>query len=171
MTFDDSDGDGFWVVEEEQIHTLIYEPDPKPSNIESDDNDDEASCVKLTSVEDEQTSDWLGSDNQPASEGEESHAEEEANTATLEEEAAPRSEALPVPHHALYAPVISYTPASSGELDKEGHTFQIVTTHGESTAERQNQTLLELLWVLWHITWFWLLKPLWGVALQLTTLS
>ena len=171
VTFDDSDGDGFWVVEEEQIHTLIYEPDPEPSDIESDDNDNEASRAELTSAEDEQAFDWFGSDDQLVTEGEESHAEEEANAATLEEEAAPRSEALPVPHHALHAPVISYTPASSGEPDKEGHTFRIVTTRGESTAERQNQTLLELLWVLWHVTWVWLLKPLWGAALQLTILS
>ena len=33
------------------------------------------------------------------------------------------------------------------------------------------RSLLELFWVLWHITRFWLLKPLWGMALQLTTLS
>ena len=31
--------------------------------------------------------------------------------------------------------------------------------------------LLELLWVLWHVTWVWLLKPLWGAALLLTILS
>jgi hypothetical protein len=31
--------------------------------------------------------------------------------------------------------------------------------------------LLKLFWVLWHIIWVWLLKPLWGTALQLTTLS
>ena len=123
MTFDDSDGDGFWVVEEEQIHTLIYEPDPEPSDIELDDNDDEASRVELAGAEDEQAFDWFCLDDQLVTEGEESHAEEEANTATLEEEAAPCSEALPIPHHALHMPVISYTPASSGEPDKEGHTF------------------------------------------------
>jgi hypothetical protein len=43
--------------------------------------------------------------------------------------------------------------------------------HGECIPKRQNQMLLELFWVLWHITWVWLLKPLWGMALQLTTLS
>jgi hypothetical protein len=43
--------------------------------------------------------------------------------------------------------------------------------HGERIAERQNQKLLELLWVLWHVIWVWLLKPLWGTALQLTILS
>jgi hypothetical protein len=31
--------------------------------------------------------------------------------------------------------------------------------------------LLELLWVLWHVIRVWLLKPLWGVALQLVILS
>jgi hypothetical protein len=31
--------------------------------------------------------------------------------------------------------------------------------------------LLELLWVLWHVIRVWLLKPLWGAALQLTILS
>jgi hypothetical protein len=30
--------------------------------------------------------------------------------------------------------------------------------------------LLELFWVLWHVIWVWLLKPLWGAALQLMTL-
>ena len=43
--------------------------------------------------------------------------------------------------------------------------------HRERIAVRQNQTLLELLWVLWHVTWVWLLKPLWGTALQLMILS
>ena len=42
---------------------------------------------------------------------------------------------------------------------------------GEHIAERQNQTLLELLWILWHVIWVWLLKPLWGTALQLAILS
>ena len=169
---DDSDGNGFWVVEEEiHAHTAYLVPDPEMSNsdTESDDND-EASRAELTGAEDEQAPDWLGSDDQLASEGEESHAEEEASTATLEEEDAPRSEAQPIPHHALHAPVISHTPASSGEPDKEGHAFRIITTRGERIAERQNQTLLELLWVLWHVIWVWLLKPLWGAALQLTTL-
>jgi hypothetical protein len=106
-----------------------------------------------------------------ASEGEDLDAEEEANAATLEEEDAPRSEALPVPHHALHAPVISHTLAFSGEPDKEGHAFRIITTCREHIAKRQNQMLLELLWVLWHIIQVWLLKPLWGVALQLVILS
>ena len=171
VTFDDSDGDGFWVVEEEQIHALIYEPDPEPSDIESDDDDDEASRAELAGAEDEHALDWFGSDDQLATEGEDSDAEEEASAATLEEEDAPRSEALPVPHHALHAPVISNTPAFSGEPDTEGHAFRIVTTRRERIAERQNQTLLELLWILWHVIWVWLLKPLWGAALQLVILS
>ena len=65
--------------------------------------------------------DWLGSGNQLVTEGEESHTEEEANTATLKEEDAPCSEAQPIPHHMLYAPVISHTLAFSGEPDKEVH--------------------------------------------------
>jgi hypothetical protein len=169
---DDSDGDGFWAVEDVDTHMHIdyFEPNPEISNMESDANN-EASRMELTGAEDEQASDWFGSDDQLASEGEESHAEEEANVATLEEEDAPRSEALPVPHHALHVPIISHTPAFSGELDKEGHAFQTVTMCGECIAERQNQMLLELLWVLWHVIWVWLLKPLWGTALQLMILS
>jgi hypothetical protein len=91
--------------------------------------------------------------------------------ATLKEEDAPRSEALPVPYHVLYVPIISHTLAFSEEPDKEVHTFQIITMCGECIAKRQNQMLLELLWVLWHVIWVWLLKPLWGAALQLTILS
>ena len=173
---DDSDGDGFWVVEEEiHTHTAYLVPDPEMSNsdTESDNNnnDNEASHAELTSVEDEQTLDWLGSDDQPASEGEESHAEEEANAATLEEEATPRSEAQPIPHHALHAPVIVHTLASPETPDEGADDLRIISPHRECIAKTQNRTLLELFWVLWHITHFWLLEPLWGMALQLTTLS
>jgi hypothetical protein len=101
----------------------------------------------------------------------ESDAEEEANAAALEEEDAPFSKALPIPHHALHVPIISHTLAFSGEPDKEGHAFRIIITRRERIAERQNQMLLKLLWVLWHIIWVWLLKPLWGAALQLMILS
>jgi hypothetical protein len=173
VTIDDnSDGNGFWAIEDVDTHAHInyFEPNPEMSDMESD-ADDEASCMELTGAEDEQASDWFGSDDQLASEGEDSDAEEEANVATLEEEDAPRSKALPVPHHALHAPIISHTLVFSGELDKEGHTFRIVTTCREHIAERQNQMLLELLWVLWHVIWVWLLKPLWGAALQLAILS
>jgi hypothetical protein len=31
--------------------------------------------------------------------------------------------------------------------------------------------LLELLWILWHVIRVWLLKLLWGMALQLAILS
>jgi hypothetical protein len=151
-------------------HIDYFEPNPKMSNMELDAND-EASCVELTGMEDEQALDWFGSDDQLASEGEDSDAKEEANVATLEEEDAPRSEVLPIPHHALHAPIISHTPVFSGELDKEGHAFRIITTCRECIAERQNQMLLELLWVLWHVIRVWLLKPLWGTALQLAILS
>jgi hypothetical protein len=92
------------------------------SDMESD-TDNEASCTKLAGVEDKHALDWFGSDDQLVTEGEDSDAEEEANAATLEEEDAPRSEALPVPHHALHAPIISHTLAFSGEPDKEGHAF------------------------------------------------
>ena len=172
-SIDDSDGDGFWLVEEEETHAYVYcaEPDFDMSDPDMEsDVDDEASHAELASVEDEQALDLFGSDDQLVSEGEDRNTEEEANAATLEEEDAPRSEAHPVLHHALHAPVISHTPASSGEPDKEGHAFRIVTTRGERIPERQNQTLLELFWVLWHVIWVWLLKPLWGAALQLTTL-
>jgi hypothetical protein len=121
---DDSDGDGFWAVKDVDTHVHIdyFEPNLKMSDMESD-TDDEASCIELAGIEDEQALDWFGSDDQLASEGEESHTKEEANMTTLEEEDTPHSEALPIPHHALHAPVISHTPAFSGELDKEGHAF------------------------------------------------
>ena len=76
--------------------------------IESD-NDNNASCVELTGAEDEQASDWLGLDNQPASEGEEPHAEEEAT---------PCSKAQPIPHHALHAHAIVHTLVSPETPDK-----------------------------------------------------
>ena len=169
---DDLDGNGFWVIKEE-IHMLICEPDPKPSDIELDDNnnDDKASCAELTGTEDEQASDWFGSDNQLASEGEESYTKEEANTATLKEEAAPCSEAQPIPHHMLHMPTTIHTLASLGTLDKGADNLRIVPLCRECITKRQNQTLLELLWVLWHVIWVWLLKPMWGTALQLTILS
>jgi hypothetical protein len=121
---DDSDGDGFWAIEDVDTHVHIdyFEPNPEMSDMESD-ADDEASHMELAGTEDEQALDWFGSDDQLASEGEDSDAEEEANAATLKEEDAPRSKALPVPHHALHAPIISHTPAFSGEPDKEGHAF------------------------------------------------
>jgi hypothetical protein len=125
-SIDDSDGDGFWLVEEEETHVYVYcaEPDFDMSDPDMEsDVDDEASCAELASAEDEQALDPFGSDDQLVSEGEDWNTEEEANVATLEEEDAPRSEAHPVLHHALHAPVISHTPASSGEPDKEGHAF------------------------------------------------
>ena len=169
---DDSDGDGFWIVEDVNTHAHIdySEPNPEMSDMGSD-ADDKASCAELAGMEDEHALDWFGSDDQLATEGEDSDAKEEASAATLEEEDAPHSEALPVPHHVLHAPIISNTPAFSGEPDTEGHAFRIVTTRGECIAKRQNQTLLELLWILWHVIWVWLLKPLWGAALQLAILS
>jgi hypothetical protein len=174
VTIDNLDGDGFWLIKEEETHTYVYctEPDFNMSNsdMESDINN-KASCTELTSAEDEQALDPFGSDDQLVSEGEDWNTEEEANVATLEEEDAPCSKAHPIPHHTLHVPIISHTTASSGEPYKKGHTFQIVTMHGEHITERQNQTLLELFWVLWHIIWVWLLKPLWGMALQLITLS
>jgi hypothetical protein len=173
MTIDDDlDGDGFWAIEDVDTHAYInyFEPNPKMSDMKSD-TDDKASCTKLTGAEDEHALDWFGSDDQLVTEGENSDIKEEANAATLEEEDTPRSEALPIPHHALHVPVISHTLVFSGELDKEGHAFQIVTTCRECIAERQNQMLLKLLWVLWHIIQIWLLKLLWGAALQLTILS
>jgi len=57
--------------------------------------------------------------------------------------------------------------ANTGALNKEEEHLQIVTLHGERTVKRQNQMLLEQLWVLWYIVSAWLLKPLWGVALQI----
>ena len=123
---DDSDGDGFWVVEEEiHVHTAYLVPDPEMSNLdtESDDDNDEASRAELAGGEDEQTLDWLGSGDQLVTEGEESHAEEEASAATLEEEDAPCSETQPISHHALHVPIISHTPVYSGEPDMEGHAF------------------------------------------------
>ena len=57
--------------------------------------------------------------------------------------------------------------ANTGALNEEEEHLQIVTLHGERAVERQNQTLPERLWVLWYIIWAWLLKPLWGAALQI----
>jgi hypothetical protein len=125
-SINDLDGDGFWLIEEEKMHAYIYcaEPDFDMSDLDMEsDVDDKASHAKLASAEDEQALDPFGSDNQLVSEGEDRNTEEEANAATLEEEDAPCSEAHPVLHHALHAPIISHTPASSGEPDKEGHTF------------------------------------------------
>ena len=92
---DDSDGDGFWVIEEEiHVHTAYLVPDPEISNSDTEsDNNNEASCAELAGTEDNQPLDWLGSGNQLVTEGEESHTEEEANAATLKEEDAPCSEA------------------------------------------------------------------------------
>jgi hypothetical protein len=125
MTIDDNlDGDGFWAVKDVDTHAHInyFEPNPEMSDMESD-ADNEASHAELAGAEDEHALDWFGSDDQLVTEGEDLDAKEEANTATLKEEDAPHSEALPIPHHALHAPIISHTPAFSGELDKEGHTF------------------------------------------------
>jgi hypothetical protein len=150
MTIDDDlDGDGFWAVEDVDtyVHIDYFEPNSEMSDMESD-ADNEASHAKLAGTEDEHALDWFSSDNQLVTEGEDLDTKEEANTATLKEKDAPHSKALPVPHHALHVPIISHTLAFSGELDKEGHTFQIITTHRECIAKRQNQMLLELLWVL-----------------------
>jgi hypothetical protein len=146
---DDLDGNGFWAIKDVDTHAHIdyFEPNPEMSNMESDAND-EASHAELTGAEDEHALDWFGSDDQLVTKGEDSDTKEEANVATLKEEDTPRSKALPVPHHALHAPVISHTPPFSGEPDKEGHAFRIITTCRECIAERQNQMLLELLWVL-----------------------
>jgi hypothetical protein len=125
VTIDDnSDGNGFWAIEDVNTHVHIdyFEPNPEMSNIESD-ADNEASHAKLAGMEDEHALDWFGSNDQLVTEGEDLDTKEEANMATLEEEDAPCSEALPVPHYALHAPIISHTLAFSGELDKEGHTF------------------------------------------------
>ena len=140
---DNSDGDGFWVVKEEETHTLIYEPDPKPSDMESDDNDDEASHAKLAGVEDEQAFDWFGFDDQLAKEGEESHAKEEANAATLEEEDAPCSKAQPIPHHVQHAHIIMDTPAAPGAPDEEEDCLPTVSPCGEHHTPKLGQTLLE----------------------------
>ena len=170
---DDSDGDGFWVVEEEiHTHTTYLMPDPEMSNSDTESNDDnKASHTELAGAEDDQPPDWFSSDDQLVTEGEESHAEEEANVATLEEEDPPCSMAQPIPHHVLHAPIISHTPASPGALDEGVEDLRIVSLRRECNAKRQNQMLLELLWVLWHVIWVWLLKPLWGMALLLMALS
>jgi hypothetical protein len=143
---DDSDGDGFWAVEDMDtyMHIDYFKPNPEMSDMESDAND-KAFHTKLAGAEDEHALDWFGSDYQLVTEGEDLDAKEKANMATLEEEDTPHSEALPVSHHVLHAPIISHTLAFSGEPDKEGHAFQIITTCRECIAERQNQTLLELL--------------------------
>jgi hypothetical protein len=125
-TIDNLDGNGFWAVEEVEthVHTNYTVPDFDMSDLDMrSDVDNEASCAKLISVEDEQALDLFGSDDQLISEGEDWNTEEEANAATLEEEDAPRSEAQPILHHILHVPIISHTLASSEELDKEGHTF------------------------------------------------
>jgi hypothetical protein len=71
----------------------------------------------------------------------------------------------------IITPIIIYTPASPGALEEGVDDLQIVSSCGECIAERQNQMLLELLWVLWHVIRVWLLKPLWGTALLLMALS
>jgi hypothetical protein len=172
MTIDNLDGDGFWLVKEVDTHMHINYtmPDPEPSNMESDVND-KASCAKLVGAKDEQALDWFGSDDQLVSERGDWDTKEEANMATLKEEVVPHSEAQPVPHHALHAPVIIHTLVSPGAPNEGVDDLQIVSLHRECIAKRQNWMLLELLWVLWHVIWVWLLKPLWGAALLLTAFS
>jgi len=80
---------------------------------------------------------------------------------------APRVESTPAPHNALHAPAASHIPASVGAPDEEEDPLRTVTPHGECAAERQNQMLLERVWILWYALWAWLLKPLWGAALQI----
>jgi hypothetical protein len=119
MTIDDSDGDSFWLIEEVNTHAHIdyTVPDPELSDLESD-IDDEASCTELAGVEDDQAFDWFGSDDQLVSEGEDWDTKEEANAATLKEEAAPCSDAQPILHHVLHAPIIIHTPVSPGAPDE-----------------------------------------------------
>jgi hypothetical protein len=55
-SIDDSDGDGFWLIEEEEMHTYVYcaKPDFNISNLDIEsDIDNKASYTKLISTEDE----------------------------------------------------------------------------------------------------------------------
>jgi len=67
-------------------------------------------------------------------------------------------------------PAATRTPASLGAPDEEEDHLQTVTLRRECAIKRQNQMLLERLWVLWYIVWARLLKPLWGAALQILAL-
>jgi len=80
---------------------------------------------------------------------------------------APCVEPTPAPHNALHAPAATRTPASLGAPDEEEDHLQTVTLRGEHAVERQNQMLPERFWILWSALWAWLLKPLWGAALQI----
>jgi len=80
---------------------------------------------------------------------------------------APHVESTPFCHNALHAPAASHIPASLGAPDEEEEPLQIVTPCRECAIKMQNQMLLEQVWVLWYALWAWLLKPLWGMALQI----
>jgi len=80
---------------------------------------------------------------------------------------APRVKSTPFRHNALHVPAASHIPASLGAPDEEEEPLRIVTLCRECAIKMQNQTLLERVWVLWYALWAWLLKPLWGAALQI----
>jgi hypothetical protein len=72
MSINNSDGDGFWLIKEEETHAYVYcaKLDFNMSNLDMEsDINDKASCTKLASTEDKQALDLFGSDDQLVSEG------------------------------------------------------------------------------------------------------
>ena len=111
---------------------------------ELDNEDEEAFCAETWAVEDDDTLDWAGFDDQPAKEGEGWEVEEEVRAAIvpLEEESAPCTESQPIYRNAPHVLETRQTPAPQEAPDEEVGHPQTVPLHGEHTTARIGQTLL-----------------------------
>jgi len=68
---DNSDGNGFWTVDEDVAHTCPYRTEPDPNPPMSDDEDEEPFHAEMWCTEDKDASDWAGFDDRLVKEGEE----------------------------------------------------------------------------------------------------
>ena len=158
---DDSDSDGFWIAKEgaAHVHPDCTEPDPLMGKSESDNEDEEAFHTETWAMEDDDTLDWAGFDDQPAKEGKGWEVEEEARAAVapLEEKSTPRTKSQPIHRNAPHTLKTRQTLVPREAPDEKVAHLQIISPRGELVIDRTGQTLLERVRAMGHA--IWLPKP------------
>jgi len=118
----ESDGNGFWTIEEDVAHTHPghVELDPLMDKPESDNEAKETFHAEMSGTEDEEAFDRARLEGWLVKEEEKQDANEEAGAVTtLCMEDTPCTESRPVPHNALHVPAHSHTLVAPGAPDEE----------------------------------------------------